>query len=257
MSPLPADRIRSTLESLDLSGKEIDMYLTLLQVGTSPSSALGRRSRLSRSTAQYTCDQLVKKGIARASQKGNTRLFSPEPPEKLLLLLERQHREIERKERDVQDVLEPLRRMMNPHSTLPRVQFFEGKDGIVDLYDKILDLRSPIDSFEDKGEMLAFIPDYVHEFVQKRVKRGITNRVICPAVNQVNVHSPQELRETRTLPESEFPFTCDIKICEDLLSIFSFDHHTAVGVAIRHADIANNFRVLFESYWRALGSKER
>lgn len=68
---------------------------------------------------------------------------------------------------------------MNPQAILPKVRFFEGKEGLIELYWEILELRTPIDSFEDKVEMAAFIP----EFIETRINRKIFNRVICPAEN--------------------------------------------------------------------------
>ncbi len=244
--------IKAVLADLGLSNQEITLYLALMRVGSAPASVLAQRVGMVKSTAQYTCKQMKKKGIVTMTEKDNTYLYTAEPPEKLLLLLDRQRQEIGRKEQAVQGVLEPLRRMMNPHSTLPRVQFYEGKDGMIDLYEKILAMRSRIDSFEDKGDMEKFIPDYCREFIRKRVSLGTWNRVICPTVNIINPDKPAELRQTRSMPLEMFPFTGDIKICKDLVSIFSFDHNTAVGIAIRHADIADNFRVLFEAFWKLL-----
>ena len=64
------DAIRSTLASLDLSDKEISLYLLLLQSGTAPASSLGDRAGLVRSTAQYTCQQLEKKGSSGWCRRG-------------------------------------------------------------------------------------------------------------------------------------------------------------------------------------------
>ncbi len=246
------ETIKSTLAGLGLSGKEIEMYLTLVKVGSAPASVLAQRTGMVKSTAQYTCKQLKKKGIASVAEKNDTYIYTAEPPEKLLLLLDRQRQEIGRKEQAVQEIVDPLRRMMNPHSILPRVQFFEGKESMIELYDKILEQRAPIDSFEDMGNMQTFIPEYCAEFVRKRIALQTWNRVICAATNTVNPDNPKEFRKVRMLPVELFPFTGDIKISKDLVSIFSFDHNTAVGIAIRHADIARNFQVLFESYWRTL-----
>lgn len=249
------DRIKSTLADLGLSDKEITMYLALVKVGSAPASVLAKRTGMVKSTAQYTCKQLQKKGIATVAEKNDTYIYTPEPPEKLLLLLDRQRQEIGRKEQAVQEVMEQLRKMMNPHSILPRVQFFEGKESMIELYDKILDQRSPIDSFEDMGNMQEFIPEYCKEFVRKRIELRTWNRVICAHTNTVNPDAPEEFRSVRTLPVELFPFTGDMKICKDLVSIFSFDQNTAVGIAIRHQDIAQNFRILFEAFWNTLASR--
>ncbi len=247
--------IESALSAMGLVDKEIALYVLLLQTGTSPASSLSKRARLPRSTAQYICQQLARKGFASMTQKNNVYLFTAEPPEKILRLLEREHAQITQKEKQMQRVMGDLQQMMSGQAVLPKVQFYEGSDGMIELYDKILDLHSPIDSFEDKGEMVAFLPDYVKEHIARRVDRKIWNRVICPSNTTVNISTPKEHRETRTMTPEDFPFTCDIKISKDLVSIFSFQHSTAVGIAIRHPEIADNFRILFNSFWKMLGER--
>jgi HTH-type transcriptional regulator, sugar sensing transcriptional regulator len=250
------EAIQTTLAELGLGDKEIAIYTMLLKVGTSPTSSLAQRTRIVRSTTQYTCQQLVKKGIANVSRKDGVFLFTAEPPERLLSLLEKRRDALRKQEAKVQKIIGPLKQMMNVNAVLPKVHFYDGKDGMIQLYESILDIRQRIDSFEDKGEMVAFIPEYTFDFIRKRVKRGIVNRIICPEENTVDVASPKELREVRTLPAREFPFSGDIKICGDLVSIFSFQEHASVGIAIHHKEIADNFRVLFEAYWRMLGGRK-
>lgn len=246
---MAAETITGVLADLGLTEKEIAIYLLLLQLGTAPASTLGERADIQRSTAQYTCQQLEKRGIIRMVQKGNTYMYTSERPEKLLLLLKKQEEELQNKEVRVQRIIGELKSLQNPLSVLPKVQYYEGKEGIEELYDKILEMNTPIDSFEDKGEMVAFIPEKVESFIKTRIKKGIWNRVICPAVTPINKDDPAAFRKVRTFPVDKFPFTCDVKICGEQVSIFSFEKNTAVGIAIQHKDIADNFRLLFEQMW--------
>lgn len=256
MEEMAAETITGVLADLGLTEKEIALYLLLLQLGTAPASTLGERADIQRSTAQYTCQQLEKRGIIRMVQKGNTYMYTSERPEKLLLLLKKQEEELQAKEARVQRIIGELKSMQNPHSIMPKVQYYEGKEGIEELYDKILDMNTPIDSFEDKGEMVAFIPEKVNQFIKKRIKNGIWNRVICPSVTPINKDDPAAFRKVRTLPAGEFPFSCDVKICGDQVSIFSFEKNTAVGIAVRHQDIAENFRLLFNQMWKLLDERK-
>jgi sugar-specific transcriptional regulator TrmB len=129
--------LHPTLSTLGLSEKETVMYLTLLQVGISPSSSLGRRTKLSRSTAQYTCDQLVQKGIARCIPQGKARLFAAEPPESLLQIIAKQREELAEKEKTIRSVLAPLQEMMRAPATSSRVQVYEGEEGVEELRGRI------------------------------------------------------------------------------------------------------------------------
>jgi predicted transcriptional regulator len=246
--------IPATLGELGLGGTEIALYLALLKVGPSPASSLARRTGITRSTAQYACQQLAKKGVASATLKDNTYVFAAEPPERLLHLLERRHDALRDTEQRVQQIVGPLRQMMNVHAALPRVQFYEGEPGMVRLYDEILDMRSPIDSLEEGGKVLQMFPAYSHEFMRKRIARKIFNRCIAPGGSPYNVTDPKRHIEVRHVDPRKFPFTWHVKLCEDVVGIFSFEEGAAVGVGIRHADVARNFRLLFECMWEAIGA---
>ncbi len=246
------NQINKVLSDLDLSETEIITYLDLLKLGKTTSTVLAKRSRLNRSTARYTLDQLVKRRLAVVEQKNHVFYFTAEHPQKIIYLIDEKREELDEKERRAQNIIRNLEKIMNPHTVLPKVQFFEGKEGLTRLYDAILELEKPIDSFEDKGEMEKFIPEYVKKFIATRKDKQITNRVICPGSNTLNKKQASELRETRFIQEKQFPFTGDIKICGDLVSIFSFSDQSPVGIGIKHQEIADNFRILFELSWKHL-----
>ena len=246
--------IPATLGELGLGETEIAIYLALLKVGPSPASSLGQRTRITRSTAQYACQQLAKKGVASMTLRNNVYLFTAEPPERLLHLLEQQHDALREKEKRVQQIIGPLQQMMNVHAVFPKVQFYEGESGMIQLYDSILDMRSPIESFEEGGKVLEMFPAYSHEFMRKRIARKIFNRCIAPGCSPFNESDPKRFIEVRHVDPRKYPFSWHVKLCEDVVGIFSFEEGSAVGVGIRHADVARNFRLLFEFMWEAIGA---
>src|SRR3990167_9331538 len=111
--------LQDMLEHMGLNDKEAAIYLALLSVGTAPASTLSKRTGIVKSTAHFTCQQLVKNRLARMVRKGNAFFFTCEPPEKLLYLLDRQRKEIDKRTEEVENVLETLKGMMNPQSSLP------------------------------------------------------------------------------------------------------------------------------------------
>ncbi len=246
--------VRTILQQLGLSDKECDIYLGLLTVGSSPASLLARRSGMTRSTAQYTCQQLVRKKLITMVERNNTYIYTCEPPEKLLYLLQHEQEELKNKEDQVHRIIGTLKQMVNPHSVLPKVQFYEGEKGLIEIYDHILDMRLPIDSFEEGGALVELFPEYSKEFVQKRVERKIPNRCIAPTGSPYNVTDPKKFLEVRLIDAKVFPFSCHIKICGDLVGIFSFEKDMPVGIGIHHKNIANNFRLIFDTMWGTISA---
>lgn len=244
--------IPEILERMGLNEKETAVYLALLSVGTAPASSLSKRTKLPKSTAHYTCQQLVKKGLARMVQKGASFYFTCEPPEKLLHLLEKKRKDIDSLQEHVTGILGPLKNMISVFTSLPNVQYHEGESGIIELLDDILKLEAPIDSFEDRGYVFESFPTYDREFNRKRVELKIPSRCITPAGSGLYVTDPKLLLTVRNLDGEKYPFTWQIRLCQDMVAFFSFEKKSPVGISIRHADITSNFHTLFDLVWDSL-----
>lgn len=246
------DNLHASLLQMGLNNREATLYLALLGIGSAPASTLAQRTGMPKSTALYACKQLTKKGFFSLMVKDGTQLFTPEPPQKILQLLERQRKSLEKKHDRMQEMVGPLLQMMSPHVTLPSVEFFDTVDALVRMYERILDMRQPLCSFEEKGELVRFFPVYGHEYVRKRVALGTPSRTIAPEGSPLNVTDPAKLLEVRHLDPGRYPLSCDVKMCGDCVSIVSFEQTAPVGILIRNADITRHFRLMFEFMWESL-----
>lgn len=244
--------IKSTLKKFDLTDNEIDIYLLLLSIGEASASTLSYRSKMAKNSCRYLCDQLIEKGLVSSKKMGNTFYYKAESPEKILFLLDAEERALQEKKEEFGRIMGDLVNLTNPSSALPKVNFYEGKSGMIELYESILDLNSPIKSFEDKGDMVDLIPDYIPHYVKRRIESKIPCQTICPEGNTINNPSKKKMLDVRKIKKEDFPFTCDIKICEDLISMFSFQKAQPVGIAIKNKDIADNLRIIFDYFWKHL-----
>lgn len=76
----------AVLMEFGLSDLEAQLYEMALGLGTFPASIVGNRLGIPRSTARYTCESLVRKGLMIETKKANTKLFVAENPTKLLAM---------------------------------------------------------------------------------------------------------------------------------------------------------------------------
>jgi sugar-specific transcriptional regulator TrmB len=213
------------------------------------------KTKLKRGNAYYHLDNLEQRGLVEKQiERGRTR-FIAKHPEQLELLLAKQKAAIAAAEEELVRTLPELRNIFQLTMVKPGVKFYEGKEGIIKIYEQLLQQGKNIDSFEDKGEMSAYIPEYSSEYPSRRVKKNIFNRVIAPADNQINQNDPKFMRETRFVPTAQFPFRMDIKISGGLVSLITFQKDDAVGILIENREVSDNFKILFEMVWGFLGSK--
>lgn len=246
----------TTLIQAGLNPEQAAVYEVLLKIGPSPARKISQNSPYKRSLVYKILDELVALNLAsKKDEVGKISMFEPAHPMKLKELTEKKAEAAKQAQSALDSVLSDLTLAYGMISGRPGVKFYEGRDGIIKIYEEILKSGSPIDSIEDKGEMAAFIPEYFPQFIKKRVKLGIRNRVIVPADNKINIDSQAELRETRFIPTAQFPFRMDIKITDRFVSLVTFQKEHPVGVLIDNQEIADNFRMLFEFVWKSLETK--
>jgi sugar-specific transcriptional regulator TrmB len=258
MDPL----VTSTLESLGLNPKEITAYLTLLSVGTAPASAIAHRAGITRSTAQYTCQQLTKKGIVQMIPRGNTYLFTPEQPEKLLLLLQRQKQELERKEMRVHEIVGRLAMLINPQAVAPKVKFYDNLDGAINLYDELLDdldddteILSIYKPFE--GEMPEPAVRKLSEFDAACVRKRIRSRIIAPREQDTLERQKTQasrLEEIRLVEPTMLAATStEMMIYKNKLYNMTTENGMMFGTVLENPSIIELQRGMFEMAWAHAG----
>lgn len=241
------------LQQLGLTDDQITIYETLLKTGAIKVSKLVQQTPFKRVLVYKLLNDLTALGLVEKDERSEkVTLFKPAHPVSLQQLVEEREKQIKTIKKVLDHTLPALVSDFNLISGKPNVRFFEGKEGIIKVYEELLNERAPIDSIEDKGEMAEFIADYFPAFIKKRVERGIFNRVINPTGNPINKTDDKELRETRSIDVKKYPLSMDIKIVKNKVALVTFKKDSAIGVLIDHPEIAENFRLIFEYMWNSL-----
>lgn len=243
--------ITKILEKLGLNDKEVAIYLALLQTGTTAASVLGKKTGMPRSTARFTCDQLIKKGLCTSVQKGNTFLFSPESPDKLMYFVEQKKKDVVREEDAVNRIIGDLKKMANPYSVLPKVRFFEGIEGVQNLFNKMIETPSNLVSFGAGDYFLDQVPELIQKFRDKAYKQYKNIKVIrAPKYKSKHKKDIREM-ETKYFLEID-ELKVDIQITENKVSIASVSQNSPMGILIVNREIADAFQQIFNELWKKL-----
>ncbi len=253
------DAIRSTLEGLGLHDKEVSVYLLLLQLGPSTASTLADRSNMPRSTAQFTCQQLTKRGLLHMIQKANAYIFTAEPPEKLGLLLRKQQEELAEKGEQLHRIIGELKAMQNPYSVLPKVQFYEGKEGIARAYESVLsdlhegdEVLTYVKVFES-DDASKEVQDILNGFIEQRIKKKVRSRLITPAVpagRHLREQDSRSFRETRLVPVDAFPLSAaEIFVYKDKVYSMAFERNSLFATIVQNQSLATMHKAIFELTW--------
>ncbi|MBD3270020.1 hypothetical protein GF376_00675 [Candidatus Peregrinibacteria bacterium] len=249
-----SDQIHQTLTQLGLNEKEIDIYLALLKSGSSPASMLGQRTDITRSTAQYTCQQLVKKGLVTAIENNNTFIYTPENPDKLIFLIEQEKKNLEKKEDKVERILGDLKSMLNPSAKLPKVKFLQGVDGVISAFEDALESNDVIYSAAIiSDDMHPEIIDYVRNtYIPKRQKDQRQTYVIFNDSELTKNYQNTDKKVNRTsllVPEEDFPFPACLYIYANKVSFLSYKKNDMIGVIIENEFIHRTMMSIFKLAW--------
>ncbi len=116
------------LKNLNLSDKEARVYLSLLELGPSTPYKIAKRARLKRPTAYVIAEELVEKGLIIQVTGEKNKLYMARSPEAYF-------EDVENKFRTAKRALPELMALQRKTSEKPNILYFEGVEGIKQVYD--------------------------------------------------------------------------------------------------------------------------
>ena len=198
--------IERALEEFGLAKSKATVYLAALAVGSGSTQEIANKANLPRTTVHEILQRLLPMGLVGFVNKGRTRVYHAEPPEKLKNLLQE-------KERKLEKVLPELRSLYNISDTKPKVRFYEGIEGIKMVFEDTLTTKERLLRGILSMADLYTLPgrSFMNHYVEKRIQAGIQLHVIRSEIKDVEETWPTSDKEKRELhyapKEMTFPMT--------------------------------------------------
>lgn len=234
------------LTSAGMGTKDATAYLALLELGEASMSELVKKTKLKRTTLYDTLDSLKDKKLVSLSKKGKRVVYIAESPKKLLeksnddrLILEK--------------ILPELLSIANNITTKPKVRYFEGTDGIKEVYRDIL--RHPHQKIQAwapesivKDIDVSFFDDF---YTPKLIEQKMLIELIAPDVTLFQKHKEENTVPTRKIKlvnANDFPFFVEITLYgQDKIGIMSY--RDQMGLVIESEPIRKTLKSIFELQW--------
>lgn len=242
--------LEKSLISLGFSDKEAGVYMALLKLGKGTVSEIARRARINRTTGYDILDTLIAKGLASMSGKEPKQEYAAETPEKILKLLQEK---IEQDKNALEEAREIIPRLTPFYQTgnRPRVRFYEGIEGLKEVYEDTLTSHEPIRAYANVEEMHKTLPGYFPRYYQRRAQKGISIRGIIPD-NEYGKerarHDREEARQTALISEKEHYFSPEINMYDNKVMIASWKEK--LGIIIESKEIAEAMKSVYELAWK-------
>lgn len=243
----------SDLIKAGLTQKQSKIYLACLELGRSTIPKIAKASELKRTTAYGIIDELETLGLIRSVNTGKTKIYEAKKPEKLLDLLEV-------KKHSLNAALPGLTELFETHNIRPQIDFFQGPEGLKNIYEDILNsgAKKVLQIVKNTELQNQGLDSYSIDYVKRRVEKGIIAFDLHPKSGalytpQRGTTSEKYKRYVRYLPPEVFSAAM-IVIYENKIAMISTQKEN-FGFILQSKEFSSTMRSFFEFMWK-LGSKE-
>jgi len=236
--------IKHILEQLGLKDKKADVYLAALELGSATVIEISKKASIKRTTCYDILMDLIKMGLVSETSKGKKRLFIGEDPEKIL-------GDLENKEKLLSGILPQLKAVYNIKGVKPKIRFYEGKEGLREVYADTLKYSGEIAAFASEDVVRALGREWADDYLKKRVKKNIRVRVILPKTEYVSkiVEEDRELlRTSKLIDPQKYPFSIEINIYGHK-KVALMSSREEMGIIIEGDEVYKTMKLIFELLW--------
>jgi sugar-specific transcriptional regulator TrmB len=240
---------KKELQQLNFDEKEADLYLALLELGEANIEQIAKKSKIKRTTVYHVIESLKEKGYIEMSKDGKKTLFYALSPKKIGEVLED-------KQRLFKQIMPGLLSITNDIEKKPKIRYFEGREGIREIYKDTLRYHSQEMLIWSTEDIVKYFDiDWIEKYyIDRRVKNKIWQRAIVPDIKytrELIKLDPVQLRKMRLCDKNTFPMYVDLTLYGgSFVGIMSFKD--GLGLIIESAGIYKSLESIFEMNWLML-----
>ncbi|MDR0860334.1 MAG: hypothetical protein LBO09_05160 [Candidatus Peribacteria bacterium] len=250
--------LTTLLEQFGFSEKEAKIYLACLELGQAPVSSIARNVKEQRVNTHYILKNLVAKGVAQTFVKNRSAFYSVLSPDKLF-------QNWEAKFESFKEKLPELLAISGKFDHKPKVEFYEGLEGIKYVY------RQIILSMESTGKFFysflgttdidpKFQKYMTDEFVPRMLQYPTKVKVIIPkqSLTHEYARSNKERHESIVIDDTIFDISGEIVIFgQDKVAIVMYNSEELSAVIITSKMLHNGFKNMFNLIWKLRKSSKK
>lgn len=245
--------MKELLSKLGLNEKEISVYLGTLKAGPASSARIAMETNLPRQTVYSLILPLVERGFISKSVKRGVKEFFADPKQ-LLTLLDRQKEALTKNQALIEKELPKLLALRKKTAPLPKVEYYDGDDGLKNLFEHILTFYKKGGDKEFRGYGInqfheVSLGGYLKEFVTERSKYNVKTRLLIgqgPDDFGIKDEATALNREVKRIAID--PQKAGIYLVGNQVYLFSYDDKT--GVMIENKAIAKLITAIFDDHWK-------
>lgn len=244
---ITSPQIQSTLTSLGLDEREQKVYLALLEMGEALQLPLAKKVGIKRTSLRELLPSLIRRGVIVESVQGKRKYLVAADPSTLIHRLEAQTAA-------ALESLPALLALQNQHTTKPQVFFYEGIEGVKQVYRKTLEVGKPLYSFVDVSAMDPELERWaIEEYVPEREQRQIiVKNIISDSPRQSAVIPNTRYRQNKLMPRESFPFSMEVAVFGEWVMMNHLHGTEPSSVLIKSSSLADTLKGIHQALWSLL-----
>ncbi len=244
--------LKKSLQLLGLSDKESKVYVSLITLGKMGVSSLAKSVGLPRQTTYSILKNLVRRELVEQSNENGVKSFFADVS-RLEELLENQKKSIENVKQSLAEEMSILRSKQKQPPEFPKVEYYEGRMGLIRLFEDILRQHrvGGVKEFRGYGvnTFRETLGKFLYTFVRKRHRYGTKTKLFVGEgrddFNIVDDSSRygREIKRLNMKPQKAGMYLVGNRI-------YLFSYADAVGVMIENKAMVELLQNVFEDHWK-------
>ena len=231
----------SILGNVGLSKGEINVYLTLLELGTTKVGPIIEKSGMASSAVHNSINSLKDKGLISYIKKGQIKFYQAVQPKQLVDF-------IENKKKKIIEILPELEMKQKLAVEKQEAEIFEGTKGIITMLNLLIENTTKRDEYLFFAINIIGQNEEIQQFFLsydiKRKEKGL----IIKGLASKSLKKFFEKRKILKMKYPHFPIPSNISICNNKIAFFSWEEKP-VGYLIESKQIAEMYKDFFHQIW--------
>jgi len=235
------------LKNLGLNTKETKIYLALLELGTGTVAQTARKAKIKRTNIYDHLGDMKEMGLVSEIKHDKKTLLIPENPQ---VLKQKARENLD----NIDKIMPELFGIFNTPGSKPKIKFYEGKQGLLQAYNMILqDKPAKLYAIVDIDNLFKALPsDYMWKWADKRAKLNIFFYSITKDSKLGRLGKKRDKKQKRqTKLVKNVKFSTEINIYNNKVIMFSFKKPYSATV-IEDMAVADTMRAMWKGWWESL-----
>src|SRR3989338_10180663 len=239
------------LENIGLTKNESIVYQTLLQLGTSKTGEILKKSGLNSGKIYEILESLKVKGLLSESLINNIKYFTAAPPSQILEYIKNKKEDLEKEETIIKSALPELEKLRNLPKEETKSVTYTGLRGIKTAADEALDAMNPDEDILAMG-VTELKDESFNQFwwrwQTRRINKKISQKMIFSERSDYDkMFAKSKYTQVKVLTGIT-PVTVDI-FGEDKTLIINYGKSPSC-ILIYDKNTAQSFRQFFKQLWK-------